>query len=212
MNKLLAYFIDFLFPPSKEELLLRELSPSQFLEQSPRSSKTEFPFIYSVFSYKDPLVREMIWQIKYKKNRHAVECAGFALYKELLKYVESKNIDKLTLVPIPISNKRRKERGYNQCELLIDEVLRLDVDNKFSADYGLLIRSKHIEKQTFKDKSQRIENTRDIFEVTKPADLLNKIRLIIIDDVTTTGSTIREAREILLRNGYKEVEGMAVGH
>ena len=48
----------------------------------------------------------------------------------------------VTLIPIPISNKRRKERGYNQCELIINEL------KNYKKDFSLLIRSKHIEKQT----------------------------------------------------------------
>lgn len=201
MNKFLSYFIDFIFPPNEEELKLRNISPVELFNISPRSHKTPSPFISSIFSYKDPLVKEMIWQIKYKKNAHTLKCAGFALYKELLKY------EKVKLIPIPISNKRRKERGYNQCELLIEEVLKLDIDNRFSTDYKLLIRPKHIEKQTFKDRDQRIEDIKGIFEVTYPGNF----KIVIIDDVTTTGSTLKEARGVLLRSGY-EVEAVTVAH
>ena len=200
--RIVYHIIDFLFPPSPEEIKLRAISPEDFLKNAPRASLTEFPFIKSIFSYKDPLVKELVWQIKYKKNRKAVEIASYTLFHNLKEPV--------LLVPIPISKKRRKERGYNQCELLIDEIMRLDSENRFKKDYELLIRSKHIEKQTHKGRNERLENTKNIFEVTKKENLNQKI--IIVDDVSTTGSTLKEAREELLKVGYLNVTGLTVAH
>ena len=147
-------------------------------------------------------MKELIWQIKYKKNKKAVEIASHALFQSLK--------EPSLLIPIPISKKRRKERGYNQCDLLIDEIIRLDSENRFKKDYELLIRSKHIEKQTHKGRNERLENTKNIFEVTKKENLNQKI--VIIDDVSTTGSTLKEAREELLKAGYSDVAGLTVAH
>lgn len=167
-----------------------------------KSTPTEYPFIKSVFSYKDPLVRELIWQIKYRKNKHALRLAGHALFESLDRPA--------LLIPIPISKKRRKERGYNQCELLIDEIMKWNIKNEFKKDYNLLIRAKHIDKQTLKNRSERIENTKNIFEVTSKEGLGKKI--IIIDDVSTTGSTLKEARNELLRAGYLDIEAVTIAH
>ncbi len=203
--KILEYLIDFIFPPSQIELRLRSLSPFKLFESSNKSQKSEFPFITSIFSYKDPVVREMIWQIKYKRNRHAIECAAYALYMELIRYGNS-----ITLIPIPISGSRRRERGFNQCELIIDAILKLDKDRRFSKDYSLLVRSKHIEKQTMKNRVERLKNTRDIFEVTKvPVD---NQKIIIIDDVTTTGSTLKEAYDVLTKSNFTVVKALTVAH
>ena len=191
-----------MFPPSPEELKLRSLSPERFAEVVPKALSAEFSFIKSLFSYKNPLVKELVWQIKYKKNKQAIKIAGYALFQNLNEPV--------LLIPIPISKKRRKERGYNQCELLIDEILKLDTEKKFQKDYGLLIRSKHIEKQTHKDRAERLENTKNIFEVTKKENVSQKI--IIIDDVSTTGSTLEEARTELLKTGYLDVTALTVAH
>ncbi len=199
MQLLVQHLIDFVFPPSPEELKLRAISPTEFLNTSPKAGQSEFPFIKSVFSYKNPLVKELVWQIKYKKNRHAIECAGFALSNTLN--------EPALLIPIPISKKRRKERGYNQCELIIDEIVRL---NNFKKDYTLLIRPKHIDKQTMKNREERIVNTRSIFEVTRKAT--SNERIVIIDDVSTTGSTLKEAEEALINAGYSNVECLTIAH
>jgi competence protein ComFC len=136
---------------------------------------------------------------------HAIRCAGYALYREL-----DKNYKEARLIPIPISKNRRRERGYNQCELIINEIIRLDSEKRFLADYELLIREKDIEKQTHKNRSERISNTKHIFKVTKRNNLDAKI--IIIDDVTTTGSTLKEARDELLKVGYTNVSALSIAH
>ncbi len=206
MQNIFNYIIDFIFPPKPEEIELRNISSEELLENAPRSTKTEFPFISSIFSYKNPIIREMIWQIKYKKNKHALRCAGYALYNELVKL----NLDKIILIPIPISKKRRKERGYNQAELIIDEIIKLDCKNVFIKDFNILIRQKDIEKQTFKNRDERIGNAKNIFKVSKLLKTNQKI--IIIDDVTTTGSTLKEARDELLLNDYRNVECLTIAH
>ena len=202
MYKLLNYILDFIFPPKPEEIRIRNLPIDWLSENSPKSETTEFPFIESLFSYKDSLIRELIWQIKYKKNKHAVECASYSLLQKL----DTPAI----LIPIPISKKRRKERGYNQCELLVDAIIRQDIRNILTKNFSFLIRIKDIEKQTFKNRNERLENTRGIFEIVGEIDT-NK-NIVIVDDVSTTGSTLLEAREILLKAGYTHVRCLTIAH
>ncbi len=206
MYIILQHILDFVFPPTKEEVRLRSISPFDFYINSTKSSKTEFPFIKSVFSYKDSLVKELIWQIKYKNNKHCLQIAGYALFKQLKENFS----EHITLIPIPISKSRRKERGYNQSELLIDEILRHDTDHKIKKDFNLLTRTKDIEKQTHKNRNERISNTENIFKVTQTYNTTDKI--VIIDDVTTTGSTIREARDCLISAGYSDITGQTLAH
>lgn len=205
MKDILQFIIDFIFPPREEEVVLRSFTPEKLFEISQRSNEPEFPFIKSIYSYRDPIIRELVWQIKYKKNKHAIRCACHALNSEL-----SKIKGKAILIPIPISKERRKERGYNQCELIIDELLRLNKNNSISKDFDILSRNKNIEKQTFKNKKDRITNTRDIFQVVKKP--IDDAKIIIIDDVSTTGSTLNEARDILLKSGFTIVEALTVAH
>lgn len=202
MYKLLNYVLDFIFPPNAQELRIRELPIDWLVKNVPKASQTEFPFIQSLFSYKDPLIKELIWQIKYKKNKQAVKCAAYALVSAIN--------EPALLIPIPISKKRRKERGYNQCELLIDEMIAQDTAHKFTKNFDILIRSKHIEKQTFKNRNERLENTKNIFEMVGEVDKNQKI--VIIDDVSTTGSTLKEARDELLKAGYSNVQCLTIAH
>lgn len=197
-------FIDFIFTPSQKALELRGISAIDLL------SKFRKPTPISIFPYRESLIRELIWQIKYKKDKHSIECASYALYNELkLKYPNG-----ATLIPIPISKNRRKERGYNQCELLIDEIIKLDTEKetggKFVKNFNLLFRIKDIEKQTLKNRSERLVNVKNIFEVRDKIQIGNNI--IIIDDVTTTGSTLNEARKTLIEAGYLDVGCLTIAH
>jgi len=205
ISKYLNYIFDFLFPPSESELELRGVTASEVFERLPKAGKTEFPFIFSIFSYQNPLVKELVWQIKYKKNKHALDIAGYALFTRL------SNIDgDVILVPVPISHSRRRERGYNQSELLIKEIIKYDTSHKFNFDFNLVKRKIDVEKQTFKNKGDRFKNTKDIFEITGTIKIQDKI--IIIDDVSTTGSTINEMRNVLLEAGYSDVVGYTLAH
>lgn len=201
--------LDFIFPPTPAELELRALSPEIIFDKLPRAAFSPHPFITSLFAYKHPLTHELVRSIKQRKDRHAFELAGYAMYRELSKSgrLQSQTI----LIPIPLSKQRFKERGYNQCELLIDEIIRLDAEKIFKKESGLLSRIKDSGQQKLKNRKERLASSQSIFSVRTglfPSDA----RLIIIDDVSTTGSTIKEARDALLQAGYGDVKALTLAH
>src|SRR4051812_49299420 len=102
LSSLWSFFIDLIFPPSIEDLELRALSITDLFEKLPKAPFPSQPYITSVFAYKNKLVSALVWHIKYKKDRHAIECGGFALHKKL----REMNLQEVILVPIPISKKR----------------------------------------------------------------------------------------------------------
>jgi len=195
---LIQHILDFIFPPRDEEVILRNISIQEFSAEVPRALNSN-----SIFSYKHPLVKELVWQIKYRRNMRAVDMASYFMYQEIVNY------DDVTLVPIPISKARRRERGYNQCELIVDSILKHDTKGILKYDYSLLIRDKDIEKQTFKNRGERLENIKGIFRVTKE---YGNERIVIIDDVTTTGGTLEEARSSLLKAGFRDIRVLTLAH
>ncbi len=208
MEKIFTFLLHLLFPPTKEELLLLSISPSDFSLRATRAPNSPFSFITPLFAYKDPLVKELIWQLKYKKSKHALLCAGSAFNNQI-----SKNSDKKTiLIPIPISKKRRRERGFNQCELIIDEIMKLDTQNRFEKRFDVLEKTKHISDQKLKNREERLASSQSIFRIHERNPLPLDSTIIIIDDVVTTGSTLREARETFMRAGYTQVRAMTLGH
>ncbi len=201
MLKIIDYILDFIFPPNINEVEIRNINKEELY--SKYSFKNEWNS--SIYPYQEPIIKELVWQIKYKRNKKAIEIAGYSLYCELIKHNQP-----LLLIPIPISKERRRERGYNQCELMIDEIIKLDKDKIFKKDFDFIIRNRNIEKQTHKNRKERIVNSQKIFSLVKSID--KNQRIVVIDDVTTTGSTLNEANRCLDEGGYNNIMNLTLTH
>ncbi len=121
------------------------------------------------------------------------------------------------VVPMPITNRRRKERGYNQCELLTDQMEELEKTSgcsRFVVRKDVLFRAHHASRQTLKGRHERIESAKGIFEIKAGVVLpeLLQSRVIVIDDVITTGSTMYEAIETLKKAGFQDVQALSLAH
>ena len=117
------------------------------------------------------------------------------------------------IIPIPITNRRKNERGYNQCELLMDAVRDLDAEKIFTFRKDILLRRQHTSRQTLKGRQERLADAKGIFSLN-PDDLgtLKDKTIVIIDDVITTGSTINEAMKTVRRGGCQKVYGLSLAH
>ena len=105
------------------------------------------------------------------------------------------------IVPIPMTKKSLKERGYNQAELMAKE-LRYMINVPYA---NVLIKIKQTAQQKTLDRQGRAENLKGAFAVDpKYSDLTGKC-LLLIDDVCTTGSTFTEAAKVLRENGAERV-------
>ena len=131
---------------------------------------------------------------------------------------------------MPITKKRRRERGYNQCELITEEMSRyVNKDIQIAFENKLLVRTHHTSHQKNKDREDRLDLEKDTFQIDKkvlneimdkinslPNDLQKEsqrnIQFIIIDDVITTGTTIRNAIEAMKKSGLTNVRGLALAH
>ncbi|OHA16488.1 MAG: hypothetical protein A3C79_02625 [Candidatus Taylorbacteria bacterium RIFCSPHIGHO2_02_FULL_45_28] len=248
ISLLYGIVLDALFPLSVVEETILSSSPEEAYRQLPPAPGYEglaidLPWTKSLFSYKDERVAKLVWNIKYKKSPQAIKVGGYALWRELVSTTTEQMGFSLPLVviPIPITKKRRRERGYNQCELLADEIERLDDSSQFQIERNLLVRIHHASRQTLKGRKDRVESARGIFAVNKKAIAklriqmlknlksknshgqfmnneqdneipLKNIPLIIIDDVITTGSTMFEAMETLKKAGFDDVHGLSLAH
>lgn len=109
------------------------------------------------------------------------------------------------VIPVPLSRKRLRWRGFNQAGILA---------RIFSKPYDLeintrdLLRAKHKTAQAKLDEAHRLENIKDCF--VWQGENLNKRNIILIDDVVTTGATLNECAGVLKVNGAGEVWGLVV--
>ena len=144
-----------------------------------------------------------ISNFKYKGRK---EYAGFYIH-EILKYYESRLLDLLpdAVVPIPIHKSKLAERGYNQADLLargIGQRLELPVLS------DLLIRNRKTMPQKNLSDKERLRNLTEAFEINKKllqtySKPLSKV--LLVDDIYTTGSTIEACTNVLRSQGITEV-------
>lgn len=129
-------------------------------------------------------------------------------------------VPKIVIIPMPVSKQRRRERGFNQCELLTDEIGELDVKKRLTIVNDLLLRKKNTSRQTLKDRQGRLASAHELFVVDEK--IFNRIKsetpeivdamFIIIDDVVTTGSTMKEAVHTMRNVGLTNTWGLSVAH
>ncbi|MEZ6209196.1 MAG: phosphoribosyltransferase family protein [Candidatus Paceibacterota bacterium] len=169
------------------------------------------------YSYKEPKIKKMLWLLKYKGKTKVAKILSDLLYDQILELLlEKKMMDNFTdpiLVSVPISKKRKKKRGYNQVELIAK-----DLSQKITQDVsyipGVLQKTKHTKRQAdIKNRNQRLQNLIGTMSVHK--EIKAKVRgrnIIILDDIVTTGATMREAEKMLRKSGAKKVLMLAVAH
>jgi len=116
------------------------------------------------------------------------------------------------LIPIPITKARRKERGFNQTEMLAENLMKI-VPANFLLHYepNILIKTKETEKQTFKNRAERLASLKDSFQVTDPEKIKDK-KIILLDDVVTTGATISEVKRVLKQAHAKSIQAITLAH
>ena len=111
------------------------------------------------------------------------------------------------LVPIPLHWRKEKQRGFNQAHLIAEQFAK---NTGLVTAKNILKRMKNTASQVeLKDKEKREINVRGCFAVEKP-ELLFQKNVIIIDDVFTTGATMKEAASVIKKAGAKKIIGLVV--
>lgn len=169
--------------------------------------------VISATEYKNPLIRDLIKNLKYNFVQELAEPLSQLLIKALTLCRTCDVLhNNILIIPIPLHVHRLKYRGFNQAELIAQKVAQyfnLPIDN------NILIRKIFTEPQaTFKDNyEKRRANLKNIF-VVDPEQSRRKLiankTIILIDDVATTGATLVDAAKVLKENDAKEVWALTV--
>jgi competence protein ComFC len=215
-SRLVEGFFNFLFPKSRKVLELESLSSGELVKMLPPASAVDNDNVITIFNYSNSVVKDMVWEIKYRGNRKMATKIGEIAYDVLIhEFAERalfEKFEKPLLLPMPISGKRRQERGWNQAELISEAIKSFDKENIFKYVPGQLVKHRHTERQTTtSSKKEREENLRNSMHVVHPPAVKNRC-IILVDDVYTTGSTFKEARRTLKEAGAKKILCIAIAH
>lgn len=146
---------------------------------------------YYLFFYENE-IRDIITDFKIRNRKELGKDIAYIIKKPLLELLESENID--IIIPVPISLEREKERGFNQIEYLLD-ILKIK--------YKKIKRTKNTKHMYgITDYKKREKNVSNVFESS--LNLKNK-KVLLIDDIVTSGATIRNIKKELEKNN-KNIE------
>jgi ComF family protein len=151
-------------------------------------------------SYTGPL-RQAIQRLKY----HRDIAMGEILARPLVVFLESLKWPIDLVVPVPASLARLKERGYNQVSLLARPI-GLGVKRPYRSK--ALSKMRETRSQVGLTAAERRLNVKDVF--LADARIVKGRTILVVDDVTTTGSTMEECSKALVRAGAQQVYGLTL--
>ncbi len=155
------------------------------------------------FGYYTAELSSLVRGLKFQGRRNLVGLLGPLLARTFFDNWERGEFD--LLVPVPLHPKRKRERGYNQSELLARS-LALQLAVPYDC---LLVRTRSTLPQVGLSDAQRQENVKNAFRCRTP-ERISKCRILLIDDVMTTGATVSSAAQALLDAGAFRVSVLTV--
>ncbi len=179
-----------------------------------------------IFKY-EGIIRKLILNYKFNEKSYLYKTFVNFLLKNEKFFKILKSYD--TIIPVPVSSKRMNERGYNQSELIADDIVKqiTEISSKHILDGILstqknniqkikyecvtdcLIKNKNIIEQSKLNKEQRQKNIQGVYILKNKEKLINK-KILIIDDIYTTGSTANECCKILQEAKPKKIDVFTV--
>ena len=219
----LTALLDFLFPPTcllcerrheGESFLCQECLVSLKGSMNPAvlTGSDDFKHIQGDIYFDRVLVvwdyfaeiEDLIHHMKYQRGMKLARLLG-RLMGEAVNSLLVLNADAV-LLPVPLHKTRRRERGYNQSELLSDgfrEIVQMDYQK------NILARKKNTSTQTKLDAEARQRNVHEAFRVNRLPAVQGRT-VLVLDDVSTTGATLNSCARCLKEAGAKNVIGLTL--
>lgn len=191
-------FVDQICPMCGEESIMGWTHPRC-------KSKYGMDGLIAIYEYQEPVARAVVDGIKYGFNRDLIKMV-------LKNFSFEAGIKFDLLVPIPLHYYRENWRGFNQAELLAQVISSQMTSIKVEK---LLVRVRNTKQQvTMKSREEREENIRGAFKINKKfkKPKLEKLKILLVDDVFTSGADMRECTRVLKKAGVEVVWGFALAH
>ena len=204
LRALFTELFDLVVPPRATERMVRQLTLEQ-LQSLHIEISTFQP--EGLLPYHDPRVQALVWELKYHGTARARALAGAHL-ADILLAVAAEELGTPLLVPIPMHKARRRERGHNQTELLCEATLA-HLEHTFEYAPKALQRTVDTKTQQGLPRAERLTNVKHSMQVVYP-ELVEGRVCIVVDDVTTTGATLAEAKRALRAAGARAVHTVAL--
>lgn len=149
---------------------------------------------------KKGIIQKLLHQLKYNHHPEIGLRLGMLYGKELMEDNLHQEFD--LIIPIPLHPTRLRKRGYNQSALFAEGLSRsmqIPISNSIS------VRKKSTSTQTNKSKEERWENVKDAFALSQGDEVVRNKRILLVDDVVTTGTTIEACGQHLINAGCAQL-------
>ncbi len=197
MRGLVSFILDILVPPRRTEVLVRTLTLEQLQHLGDEDG----------LPYHDARVQALVWELKYYAARRPAQLAGEYFSEQLLS-VAAEELGVPLLIPVPMHPHRRRMRGHNQTETLCTAALPF-VGNAVEYKPYLLRRVIDTPTQQGLPRAVRLNNVQQAMQAAHPEEIAGR-SCIVVDDVTTTGATLQEAKRALKAAGAQAVHTLAL--
>jgi len=165
----------------------------------------ETPSLVWISGMFDAGYRPLVHALKYEHQQSIGEFFGRRFGRRLRK-LYNENDNPPLIVPVPLHPAREKHRGYNQSSAIATGLART---SGFPFEKNLLIRVRRTRDQTKLSPEKRLANVRDAFRISHPG-CFHQQQIILVDDVMTTGATLRECTRIIAADGAAEVQAVVI--
>lgn len=188
------------------------MTPSTNLRPAGRTcdpclKKTPVRVFLSPFSYRNPLVRRILHEFKYRRIRSLSPIIAELLISYFHSYKISLS-EQVIIVPIPLHPRKERVRGFNQATLIARD---LGKHLSLAIDTQTLMRTAYNIPQTRLHAQERRINVQNIFSLRANNTIRGKT-ILLLDDVKTTGATLEQAARVLKKAGAKEVWAITFAH
>ena len=148
------------------------------------------------FKYKG-IIREQILTLKFQER--AYNCQTIVSFLENRQKCLEKFKKYDIILIVPVSKRRKMERGYDQSEILAKKISQL---LNIKIEKNIIQKNVDTKPQSTLNKTQRKENVKKVYKV-KNTEILKNKRILIFDDIYTTGSTVNECARLLIKSGIE---------
>lgn len=151
------------------------------------------------------IIREKLIEYKFQKKPYLARMFATLIKNktELMKKI----INYDYIIPVPIHPKRKQQRGYNQSEL----ILKYIITEKVKINTNILKKKINNLSQSSLNKEERKENVKDVYQIKQDMEKrVNHKRILLFDDIYTTGSTVRECSNLLKQAGAAKIHILTI--